>query len=292
MIDAPSLETRSVDTPRKACVIGDPVAHSRSPIIHGYWLKEYGIDGRYLKEEVKADDFSDFIKGLAASGYCGANVTLPHKEMALQCADEVDNAARSVGAANTLWFEGDRLIASNTDIYGFMSHLAVSSPTWNTLDRPVAFLGAGGAARAVIRGLLDAGVTELRIFNRTRARAEALQAFFGDRLKVFDWDQRSSMLGECGLLINGTQLGMAGGHQLDIDLSKLPNDATVYDIVYTPLETPLLREAGRLGFTPVDGLGMLLHQAVPGFEKWFGVRPDVSADLRQLVVDDLGADKC
>jgi len=279
-------------TPPKACVIGYPVAHSRSPAIHGYWLKKYGIAGSYLKEEVNADQFTDFIADLRTRDYVGANVTLPHKEAALKCADRVDATALGVGAANTLWFEGDALIASNTDIYGFMTHLNARSPDWNAGARPIAFLGAGGAARAVIRGLLDAGASEIRIFNRTRARAEALKDFFGDRLKVFDWEQRSDMLIGCGLLINGTQLGMAGGGALDIDLAKLSPGSTVYDIVYTPLETPLLKAANELGFIAVDGLGMLLHQAVPGFEKWFGVRPEVTDELRQLIINDVEGNAC
>jgi len=276
----------------KACVIGFPVAHSRSPLIHGFWLEKYGIDGEYLKEEIGREDFSSFIKSLGSRGYVGANVTLPHKEAALDCADLADEAAKSVGAANTLWIEGDKLCASNTDIYGFMTHLKLSSPQWDDRKRPVAFLGAGGAARAVIRGLLDHGVPEIRIFNRTKARAEALKVFFGERLHVYDWEDRSEMLNGCGLLINGTQLGMAGGVALDIDLARLPGDATVFDIVYTPLETPLLKSAGLLGLTTVDGLGMLLHQAVPGFEKWFGVRPEVTNELRALIVSDLEAAQC
>ena len=276
----------------KACVIGFPVAHSRSPLIHGFWLEKYGIEGAYLKEEIHPDDFSSFIKSLGLRGYVGANVTLPHKEAALDCADLVDEAAKSVGAANTLWIEGDKLCASNTDIYGFMTHLELSSPQWGDQSRPVAFLGAGGAARAVIRGLLDHGVPEIRIFNRTRARAEALKDFFGQRLHVYDWGDRSEMLSDCGLLINGTQLGMMGGAVLDIDLRRLPGDATVYDIVYTPLETPLLKSASQLGLKTVDGLGMLLHQAVPGFEKWFGVRPEVTKELKALIVADLEAAQC
>ena len=276
----------------KACVIGYPIGHSRSPIIHGHWLKKYEIDGQYLKEQVEVDGLASFIASLRSRGYCGANITIPHKEAAVLLCDEIDDAARSIGAVNSLWFEGEKLIGSNTDIYGFMTHLKLSSIDWDKKDRPVAFLGAGGAARAVIRGLLDAGVSEIRIFNRTRGRADALKEFFGDELEVFGWSERSLCLDGCGLLVNGTQLGMTGGIDLDIDLGRLPNDATVYDIVYTPLETSLLKCANNLGLTAVDGLGMLLHQAVPGFEKWFGVRPEVTSELRELVVADLVGPTC
>ncbi len=278
--------------PVRVCVVGYPVAHSRSPVIHRFWLAQYGIDGVYEKCEVAPEDFERFIRELKQSGYSGANVTLPHKEAAFRLADVADEAAQSVGAANTLWFEGRNLIASNTDIYGFMTHLNLSSPQWNTAGRPVAFLGAGGAARAVLRGLLDAGVSEIRIFNRTRARAEGLADYFGSAIRVFDWDDRSQRLGDCGLLVNGTQLGMSGGPGLDIDLGTMPRDATVYDIVYTPLETPLLAQARSEGLNAVDGLGMLLHQAVPGFEKWFGVRPGVTHDLRAAVISDLEGASC
>jgi shikimate dehydrogenase len=275
---------------QRACVIGWPVEHSRSPLIHRYWLQQYGIDGAYEKEAVRPEALARFLGSLGAQGYVGANVTLPHKEAALRHAAVADEAARMIGAANTLWLDqAGRLCASNTDAYGFMTNLNEQAPGWNRSGRPVLVLGAGGAARAILHGLLAEGVRRLLLANRTRDRAEALARAFGPAVEAIDWDERSPALSGCGLLVNATSLGMTGKEGLDIDLAALPKDAVVADIVYSPLETQLLAEAGAQGNRAVDGLGMLLHQAVPGFERWFGVRPEVTPELRAHVAASLGA---
>jgi shikimate dehydrogenase len=275
---------------KRACVIGWPVAHSRSPVIHRYWLKLYGLDGAYEMEAVRPEDIGGFLKSLGERGYAGANVTLPHKEAALAAAVRPDEAARTIGAANTLWLdEAGLLHASNTDAYGFMTHLAAEAPDWNKGERPVAVLGAGGGARAILHGLIEAGASRILLANRTEGRAKALAEGFGDRVSVIAWADRNRALAGCGLLVNTTSLGMTGKPPLDIDLAALPRDAIVADIVYSPLETPLLAAARARGNRVVDGLGMLLHQAVPGFERWFGVRPDVTPELRAHVVKHLGA---
>ena len=275
---------------RRACVIGWPVEHSRSPLIHRYWLKQYGIDGAYEKEAVRPEALARFLGSLGAQGFAGANVTLPHKEAALRLAAVADEAARAIGAANTLWFDqAGRLCASNTDAYGFITNLNEQAPNWNEARRPVMVLGAGGAARAILHGLLTEGVTRILLANRTRGRAEALAQAFGPAVEAIDWQDRNRALSGCGLLVNATSLGMTGKDPLDIDLAALPKDAVVADIVYSPLETPLLAAARARGNRVVDGLGMLLHQAVPGFERWFGVRPEVTAALRAHVAASLGA---
>jgi shikimate dehydrogenase len=283
------MSERRTEIPRmkRACVVGWPIAHSRSPLIHGYWLKTYGIDGDYIRLPVKPEDAEMFFHGLAASGFAGCNVTVPHKEAAFRAATRPDAAARSVQAANTLWLEDGVLCASNTDIHGFLANLDEQVPGWDKSGLPAAVLGAGGAARGVIRGLLDRGTPEIRLANRTRERADAMAARFGEAVRPFDWEDRSSLLKSCGLLVNTTMLGMTGQPPLDIDLTALPRDAVVNDIVYSPLETALLASARDRGLRTADGLGMLLHQAVPGFEKWFGVRPQVTSDLRALIIADL-----
>jgi shikimate dehydrogenase len=275
---------------KRACVIGWPVAHSRSPVIHRYWLKLYGLDGAYEMEAVRPEEIEGFLKGLGKRGYAGANVTLPHKEAALGAADRSDEAATAIGAANTLWLDAKGLLhAGNTDAYGFMTHLAAEAPDWNKGSRPVMVLGAGGAARAILHGLLEAGASKILLANRTEDRADALAQGFGSRVSVVPWEDRNRALAGCGLLVNATSLGMTGKPPLDLDLSALPKDATVADIVYSPLETPLLAAAKARGNRIVDGLGMLLHQAVPGFERWFGVRPEVTPELRAHVAAHLGA---
>ena len=274
---------------RRACVIGWPVEHSRSPLIQRYWLKLYGIDGAYEKEAVRPEDFASFLGSLAARGYAGANVTLPHKEAALRAAAIADEAARAIGAANTLWLDQTgRLCASNTDAYGFMTNLDEEAPGWNEGRRPVLVLGAGGAARAILYSLLAAGASRILLANRTRERAEALAQGFGPSVHVVDWEDRNRALVGCGLLVNATSLGMTDKEPLDIDLAALPQDAVVADIVYSPLETKLLAAARARGNRTVDGLGMLLHQAVPGFERWFGVRPEVTPALRAHATASLG----
>jgi len=275
---------------KRACVIGWPVAHSRSPVIHRYWLKLYGLEGAYEQEAVRPEEVAEFLKTLGSHGYAGANVTLPHKEAALAAADRADQAAITIGAANTLWLDAKGLLhASNTDAYGFMTHLAQEAPDWNRGKRPVMVLGAGGAARAILQGLIEAGASKILLANRTGDRAKALAQSFGPRVSVVPWEDRSKALAGCGLLVNTTSLGMTGKPPLDIDLSALPFDAIVADIVYSPLETPLLAAAVGRGNRTVDGLGMLLHQAVPGFERWFGVRPEVTPALRAHVAAHLEA---
>jgi shikimate dehydrogenase len=274
---------------KRACVIGWPVEHSRSPMIHRYWLSLYGIDGAYEKEAVPPGEARAFMRSLGEHGYVGANVTLPHKLVALEAADVKDEAARAIGAANTLWLDVDgKLNASNTDVYGFMTNLAEQAPRWNDGRRPVVVLGAGGAARAVLYGLIKAGASKVLLANRSRARADDLALAFPPRVEVLDWEARDRALAGCGLLVNTTSLGMRGQAPLTIDLGRLPSDAIVADIVYSPLETPLLAEARKRGNIAVDGLGMLLYQAVPGFERWFRVRPEVTPALKAHVASTLG----
>jgi shikimate dehydrogenase len=274
---------------RRACVIGWPVEHSRSPLIHRYWLEQYGLAGAYEKEAVTPEDLPAFLGGLKARGYAGANVTLPHKEAALRLAAVADEAARTIGAANTLWLdEAGRLNASNTDAYGFMTNLNAVAPGWNEGRRPVMVLGAGGAGRAVLHGLLAEGASRILLANRTAGRAQDLADAFGPAVRVVDWRERNRALSGCGLLVNATSLGMTGKDALDFDLALLPSDAIVADLVYSPLETSLLAAARGRGNAAVDGLGMLLHQAVPGFERWFGIRPAVTDELRAHVAASLG----
>ncbi len=271
----------------RACVIGWPVTHSRSPLIHGYWLRKYGIAGAYEKVPVKPDEVVGFLRSLRDHGFAGCNVTLPYKETAYAVATHKEAAARAVGAANTLWYEGNDLVADNTDAEGFMNHLRASATRLFLRNSAVSILGAGGAARAITYGFLQAGVEEVRIFNRTRDRADQLVRHFGSRVKPFDWDERASRSRDVSVLVNATTLGMNGAEWLDMDVSTLRRDCVVADIVYVPLETPLLMAARARGLTAVDGLGMLMHQAAPGFERWFGVRPDVTDELRKLLVTDI-----
>lgn len=273
---------------RRACVIGWPIAHSRSPLIHGYWLQHHGIAGAYDKQAVTPDDFPQFLRALPSLGFVGANVTVPHKEAAFDLVDHADNAAQSVGAVNTIWFEGERMIGANTDVHGFLANLDAAAPGWDASREKAAVIGAGGAARAIIKGLLDRGFTSIHLSNRTEARAQELADRFGPRITCADWDLRAAMLADCSLLVNTTTLGMSGAPTLDLDLSALPASATVNDIVYAPLETELLARARQRGLRIVDGLGMLLHQAAPGFERWFGIAPEVTPELRAHVLADLG----
>lgn len=276
---------------KAACVIGWPVEHSRSPAIHRFWLKRYGIDGAYEKEAVAPEELAAFLGSLKARGYAGANVTLPHKEEALRLAAFADEAARAIGAANTLWLDGEgTLHASNSDAYGFTTNLSAEAPQWNKGRRPVLVLGAGGAARAILHGLIARGASRILLANRTRDRAETLADAFGPTVDVIDWKDRNRALAGCGLLVNATSLGMTGKGRLDINLEALPSDAVVADIVYSPLETELHAAARVRGNRVVDGLGMLLHQAVPGFERWFGVRPEVTAELKAHVAATLGGE--
>ena len=268
-----------------ACVIGWPVDHSRSPLIHNYWLKTYGITGEYRREAVPPDQFSAFIKSLSERGYAGANVTVPHKEAALALS-QPDDRARAVGAANTLWFDGG-LRSTNTDVEGFLSNLDSAAPGWDRGLNKAVVLGAGGAARAVIYGLQTRGVPGIVIINRTPSRAEALRERFGERIRLARWDELNGELGDTALLVNTTTLGMHGQPEPVADLSRLPGHAIVADLVYVPLLTPLLKTAKARGLRTADGLGMLLHQAVGGFTLWFGKKPAVTPQLRALLEADL-----
>jgi shikimate dehydrogenase len=273
---------------RLAGIIGWPVAHSRSPRLHGYWLSAHGIDGAYVPLPVPPDRARDAIRALSAMGFAGANVTLPHKEAALASVDRATPQARRIGAVNTIVVTADgSLEGSNTDAFGFLENLRQSVPQWRPGQGAAVLLGAGGAARAIAAALVDAGVPELRLVNRTMARAEQLAADIGGPIKPYSWAQCPAALRDAALLVNSTTLGMKGQPPLEIDPQPLPQTAIVYDIVYVPLETPLLSAARRRGLTAVDGLGMLLHQARPGFSAWFGVEPQVTAELRDFVMADL-----
>ncbi len=272
-----------------AGVMGWPVSHSRSPRLHGHWLERHGIDGAYVPLPVAPENFEQALRTLAMLGFHGANITLPHKEAALRVVDEVDPLARRIGAVNTVVVqEGGDLWGGNSDAYGFIANLRDRAPQWRPDRGPAVVLGAGGAARAVIVGLQDEGVGDIRLVNRTRQRADDLvrQLAGPGELTAIDWEDRAAALSDAALLVNTTSLGMSGQPPLDIPLHDLPTAAVVCDIVYVPLETSLLSAARRRGNVAVDGLGMLLHQAVPGFEAWFGVRPVVDGDLRRLIARD------
>jgi shikimate dehydrogenase len=264
-----------------AGVIGSPIAHSKSPQLHGHWLKTYGPRGHYIPMDVSAQNLGQILEALPKMGFVGVNITVPHKEKVIEFADLVTDRATLIGAANTLTFQKDgKLRADNTDGYGFFENLRQNAPKWNVKAGPAAVLGAGGAARAVLASLLDAGVPHILLSNRTRVRAEALQSEFGKRVEVVDWVQAGNMLEEATTVVNTTSLGMLGKPPLRVPLDGLRKDAVVTDLVYAPLKTHLLAEAANMGCTTVDGLGMLLHQAVPAFERWFGVRPDVDNATR------------
>ena len=268
-----------------ACLIGWPAAHSRSPLIHKYWLTSFGIDGDYRIEAVEPAAFADFIGHLAERGYKGANVTIPHKEQALALSAP-DARARAVGAANTLYFNGGELHSTNTDVEGFIGNLDASAPGWDRTE-DVLVLGAGGSARAVIFGLIERGIRRVHLANRTASRTQVLADQFGAQVQPLAWNAVGDVLPRVGLLVNTTSLGMKGQPPLDVNVGALPASATVADLVYVPLETDLLKAAKARGLQTADGLGMLLHQAVRGFELWFGRRPVVTSDLRALVEADL-----
>lgn len=273
---------------RIAGVMGWPIAHSRSPLIHGHWLARHNVDGAYVPFAVKPEDGAGAMRALAKLGFAGSNVTLPHKRTAFDTVDVRDAAATAIGAVNTIVVQADGSLAgSNTDAPGLLAHLNDMAPAWRPTAGSAAVLGAGGSCRAALFALLNAGVPEIRLSNRTRERAEELAAAFGPKVRVVDWAERTEMLVDVKLLVNTTSLGMDGQPPLDIALDPLPTDAVVYDIVYAPLETPLLAAARARDLTCVDGLGMLLHQAVPGFAAWFGVEPAVDRALRDVVLADL-----
>lgn len=267
-----------------AGVIGMPIAHSRSPILHGYWLKKYGIRGFYVPLPVLPEHLAEVLRILPRAGFVGVNVTIPHKEAVLTLADVVTDRAALIGAANTLIFRPDgKIHADNTDGYGFIANLRQNAPDWQAHSGPAAVIGAGGAARAVVASLLDSGVQELRITNRTRIRSEQIKSEFGARVIVYDWAQAGNMLQDAATVVNATSLGMDGKQPLRVPLDALNANALVTDLVYTPLETRLLADARARGCRTVDGLGMLLHQAAPGFERWFGHRPEVDEAVRAVV---------
>lgn len=269
----------------RAGVMGWPIHHSRSPEIHGYWLQKYGVIGAYERVLSEPANFSADLRRLMAEGWRGVNVTIPHKEAALACADEATPRARAIGAANTIVFDGGgRILADNTDTYGFIENMKECAGARWRANAPAMVLGAGGAARAVIHALLEAGAPEIVLANRTRSRADALTHLFGPRLRSIDWAMAGSALAGVGLIVNATSAGMNGRAPLDLDLSRMSPDAVAADIVYTPLVTPFLEAAAERGLATVDGLGMLLHQARPGFRRWFGVEPEVDAALRALML--------
>ncbi len=269
-----------------AGVMGWPVGHSLSPRLHGYWLQQHGIDGAYVPLPVRPRDFTGALLALRDLGFRGVNLTIPHKRAGLELCDSLDPAARRIGAVNTVVFAEGRIEGRNTDASGFMDNLRQGAPGWRAEAGPAVVLGAGGAARAVVAALGDAGAPEIRLLNRTRSRAEALAKDLDGPIQVADWSDRHDLLAEAGLLVNTTSLGMAGQPPLELDLAALPIAALVTDAVYAPLETDLLAEARARGNPLVDGLGMLLHQARPGFEAWFGVAPQVTPELRAFVLAD------
>jgi shikimate dehydrogenase len=271
--------------PRAACLIGWPAAHSRSPLIHHYWLRTLGIEGGYNIEAVPPEGFAEFVMHLSTHGFVGANVTIPHKERALALSMP-DERARAVGAANTLWYEGSELRSTNTDIEGFINNLDACAPGWDGVSDALV-LGAGGSSRAVVFGLLERGIKHVYLANRSIERAQALADQFGSRVHPVASDAVAGLLPRAELLVNTTSLGMHGQPALEIDVGELPAHAVVADLVYVPLQTPLLEAARARGLKTADGLGMLLHQAVRGFELWFGRRPDVTSTLRELVEADL-----
>jgi shikimate dehydrogenase len=277
--------TASNNKPRVACLLGWPAAHSRSPLIHHYWLRKLGIEGGYTIEAIPPEGFAEFVQRLAAHGFVGANVTIPHKERALALTTP-DERARAVGAANTLWYDGNELRSTNTDIEGFVGNLDASANGWDKVEQALV-LGAGGSSRAVVFGLIERGIKRVHLANRTNERAQALADQFGAAVRPISWDEVNNVLPHAGLLVNTTSLGMHGQPALDVDVGLLSPQAIVADLVYVPLETALLKAARARGLKTADGLGMLLHQAVRGFELWFGQRPEVTAELRALVEADL-----
>ena len=275
------------DLPRipLAGVIGHPIAHSRSPALHGFWLSRYGIKGHYIPMDVAPQDLRQVLEILPKLGFVGVNVTIPHKEAVLKIADVVTDRAALIGAANTLIFRKDgRIHADNTDGAGFIANLRQNAPHWNPSAGPAAVFGAGGAARAIVAALIEVGVPEIRIANRTQPRAQALRADFGAKLQIYDWVQAPNMLEGAATVVNTTSLGMSGKSDFRVPLDGLERDALVTDLVYNPLKTHFLLEGEARGCTVVDGLGMLLHQAAPGFERWFDQRPEVDEATRQAVL--------
>jgi shikimate dehydrogenase len=272
---------------KRACVIGWPISHSRSPLIHGFWLRKYGIDGAYTREPVRPENLESYLNSLQTRGFEGCNVTVPHKERAYALAARREPSAVAVEAANTLWFQDGKLVCANTDTYGFLANLADKAPDWKQRTGSIVVLGAGGSARAVIHGFLQEG-RNVYVFNRSASRAQDLAKHFGAHVKAFAWEARNTHVPEAAVIVNTTTLGLNGVGDPEIEFSGAQKGMVVADLVYAPLMTAFLKSAEAHGLQTVDGLGMLLHQAVPGFEKWFGVRPEVTPELYDLVAKDIG----
>jgi shikimate dehydrogenase len=272
-----------------ACVIGWPVKHSRSPVIHRFWLDELGLDGDYVIKPVEPERIVDFFAALPGSGFVGCNVTVPHKEAAFAAVARREAAAEETGALNTIWIENGKLVGTNTDPIGFLANLDAEAPGWDIHAGPAVVLGAGGAARAVVWALIKRGFAPVTVVNRTRERAEALADRFAPAVQIAGWDSLPHRLGDARVLVNTTTLGMHGQPLLEVDVSALPAEAVVSDLIYVPLETPLITSAAVAGLTAVGGIGMLLHQAVPGFAHWFGRRPAVTPALRAAVEKSIEA---
>ncbi|MBT8455928.1 MAG: shikimate dehydrogenase [Rhodobacteraceae bacterium] len=268
-----------------AGVIGAPISHSKSPKLHQHWLKRYGLRGYYIPLHVEQDDLESVLRAMPQMGFVGANVTIPHKEKALLIADVVSDRASLIGAANTLIFQANgKIYADNTDGIGFLQNLRQNVPGWKASAGPVAVIGAGGAARAIVSALIEDGAVDIRLTNRTRARSDVLRSEFGSKITVFDWVQAGNAIEGAHTVVNTSSLGMTGQPEFRVPLDGLRRDAVVTDLVYNPLRTAFLDRAAELGCVTVDGLGMLLHQAAPGFERWFGVTPEVDEDARQVVL--------
>jgi shikimate dehydrogenase len=273
---------------RRACIMGHPVAQSRSPMLHGYWLKKLNLEGAYERADVPPENFSAFFRDLPGHGFVGGNITKPHKEAAFWLVDRREGAAETIGAVNTVWFENGTLVGGNTDYLGYLAHADDCAPGWDTAGGLAVVLGAGGAARAVVYGLRERGL-DIALINRTRPRAEELAKHFAPQVRVYDFAELPRVMGDAALFTNTSALGALGQPPLEIDLTPLKADAVVYDINYVPLETELIKAAAARGLRTVDGLGMLLHQAVPAFAKWFGIVPKVTAELRALLEADIRA---
>lgn len=269
-----------------ACIVGYPARHSRSPMLHGYWIKRYGLDADYRAEEIPPEKISEFLTHLADHGYVGCNVTMPHKDIAFELSDP-DERATAVGAANTLWLDNGRLLSTNTDVEGFLGALDSAAPGWDSRTSEAVVLGAGGAGRAVVFGLIERGLETIHVVNRTIEKAAAMRERFGNSIKPATWDQLPALLDGARLLTNATSLGMHDQPPLEVDISRMADDAVISDIVYVPLTTPLLTAAKARGLATSNGLDMLLHQAVRGFELWFGKRPEVTRELYDLLAADI-----
>lgn len=278
---------------KRAFVTGFPIKHSRSPLIHNYWLRHYGIEGSYQAIENSPDNFPHFLNSMREQGLCGGNVTIPHKEVAFELCNKRDAAAEAIGAVNTLWLDDNQTIhGGNTDAYGFAANLDAQLPGWDdqAATKTALILGAGGASRAVIYALLSRYFSKIILVNRTVERAQALAVHFGSKVEAYSWDQAQDFVSTADLIVNTTSLGMSGHGEVaefPLNLQEAQPETIATDIVYIPLETSFLAQARAAGLRSVDGLGMLLHQAVPGFEHWFGVRPQVTDELRQLILDDI-----